>query len=119
MTQMTQSRGIPWAPDLRRLGHLGHTKTNDPNDPKHNHAGAGLQFKTMTQMTQMTQELRGRLAPACSMQHAAQWPRGRPACGRWQIPTMLGGVWVGPAAKGRQKRTGHEQFFLYPQANCF
>ena len=33
MTQMTQSRGIPWAPDLRRLGHLGHTKNNDPNDP--------------------------------------------------------------------------------------
>jgi hypothetical protein len=36
MTQMTQSRGIPWAPDPRFLGHLGQQKTNDPNDPNDN-----------------------------------------------------------------------------------
>ena len=35
-----------------------HTKTNDPNDPKTGgHAGASMQFKTVTQMTQMTQRL--------------------------------------------------------------
>jgi extradiol dioxygenase family protein len=54
MTQMTQSRGIPWAPDLRFLGHLGQQKTNDPNDPMTMATGASLQFKTVTQMTQMT-----------------------------------------------------------------
>ena len=55
MTQMTQSREIPWAPDLRFLGHLGQQKTNDPNDPMTMATGASLQFKTVTQMTQMTQ----------------------------------------------------------------
>ena len=74
MTQMTQSRLLPWAPDLRFLGHLGHTKTNDPNDPNDGmhikthdpndpktggHAGSSLRFKTMTQMTKMTQRLAG------------------------------------------------------------
>ena len=33
MTQMTQNRLFPWAPDLRPLGHLGQRKSNDPNDP--------------------------------------------------------------------------------------
>ena len=55
MTQMTQSREFPWAPDSRFLGHLGQQKTNDPNDPMTMATGASLQFKTVTQMTQMTQ----------------------------------------------------------------
>ena len=56
------------------LGHLGHIKTHDPNDPNEGshlkthdpndpitggHAGSSLRFKTVTQMTQMTQKLAG------------------------------------------------------------
>jgi hypothetical protein len=72
-----------------------------------------MQFKTVTQMTQMTQSHADiltwcMLAPACNMlRHgrSAGWPLA--------IPTMLGGVPVGPAAKGQQKRTGCEQFLFF------
>jgi hypothetical protein len=56
MTQMTQSREFPWAPDLRLLGHLGHYFLHDPNDPKHADRVAApalaCNIKTVTQMTQ-------------------------------------------------------------------
>jgi len=112
MTQMTQRREFPWAPDLRFLGHLGHTKNNDPNDPMAMATGASLQFKTMTQMTQMTQwpPAGPPPAPACNMRHGGRRPVRRRPC--WQIPTMPEGGWVGPTAKGQQKRTGYEQFFF-------
>jgi hypothetical protein len=56
------------------------------------HAGASLQLKTMTQMTQMT-----------------QWPAA--LC---NDPTGRRGR-VGPAAMGQRKRTGHKQFFYSHQ----
>ena len=75
-----------------------------------------MQFKTMTQMTQMTQgppagrrghagaSMRHASASTMAAQHAPAWPLA--------IPTMPEGVPVGPAAKGQQKRTGREQFFF-------
>jgi hypothetical protein len=75
-----------------------------------------MQFKTVTQMTQMTQgppagrrghagaSMRHASAGTMAAQHAPAWPLA--------IPTMPIGGWVGPAAKGQQKRTGYEQFFL-------
>jgi hypothetical protein len=55
MTQMTQSLGIPWAPDLRLLGHLGHYFLHDPNDPKHADRviapAPACSMETVTQMT--------------------------------------------------------------------
>jgi len=76
-----------------------------------------MQFKTMTQMTQMTQwppagpACMVMLAPACGTRAPAQWPppvRHAPA---WPLAFDQAGR-VGPTAKGRQKRTGHEQFFF-------
>ena len=75
-----------------------------------------MQFKTMTQMTQMTQSMTAgmhghagasmRHASAGTMaagmrRHAPAWPLAFDQVGR-----------VGPTAKGRQKRTGREQFFF-------
>lgn len=90
MTQMTQSRGIPWAPDLRPLGHLGHYFLRDPNDPMAMATGAGLQFKTMTQMTQMTQGMPATCLPwRASLQHVATGHRP-PTCGA-SMRQIIGG----------------------------
>jgi hypothetical protein len=83
-----------------------------------------MQFKTVTQMTQMTQWPPAGL-PWCmrrQLQHAGTVAGGRRPPPAWllAIPTMLEGVPVGPAAKGQQKRTGCEQFFFLQKfANSF
>jgi len=74
-----------------------------------------MQFKTVTQMTQMTQRHADGLT-WCMLRHD-RWPLAGPPAGRsagWPlaIPTMLEGGWVGPAAQGQQKRTDREQFFF-------
>jgi hypothetical protein len=76
-----------------------------------------MQFKTMTQMTQMTQghadKITWCMLPAgASMWHGGQWPPARSA--GWPAwPATCGwGTRAGPAAKGRQKRTDREQFFF-------
>jgi hypothetical protein len=75
-----------------------------------------MQFKTVTQMTQMTQSM-----TAGMHGHAgASMRRARPGTmaasmrryGHQQITTIPEGGWVGPTAKGQQKRTDREQFFL-------
>jgi hypothetical protein len=78
--------------------------------------GASLQFKTMTQMTQMTQSMAAGMHghDGASMRHASagRWPPAGPPAWPLAIPTMPRGGWVGPAAKGQQKRTDREQFFF-------
>jgi hypothetical protein len=90
MTQMTQSRSFPWAPDLRLLGHLGHTKNNDPNDPMATGHRASLQFKTVTQMTQMTQwppaGMHGHAGASMRHASASAMAAGMRRHGRWQYP---------------------------------
>jgi hypothetical protein len=74
------------------------------------------QFKTVTQMTQMTQS-HADILTRCMRRQLATC--GMVAGGRWHAPawplaisTMPEGVPVGPAAKGQQKRTDCEQFFF-------
>ena len=77
--------------------------------------GASLQFKTMTQMTQMTQSMAAGMHghAGASMRHASAgtWPPAGPAWPAWPLAFDQVGR-VGPSAKGQQKRTDHEQFFL-------
>jgi len=93
MTQMTQSREFPWAPDLRAWV-------------------IWVTQKTMTQMTQMTQSRPAGPLAGASLQHAARWPPAGPppAMPANTHNAKRGGA--GPAAKGRQKRTDREQFFF-------
>jgi hypothetical protein len=85
--------------------------------------GASLQFKSMTQMTQMTQSHADILTWCMrrQLQHAVPWPgtAGRSAGWPLAIPTMLGGGWVGPAAQVPQKRTGRKQFFFLQNLTLF
>jgi len=112
MTQMTQSRGIPLGARSVRLGHLGHTKNNDPNDPNDHGHQRQLAIKN-NDPNDPNDPMAARPAGA-SLQHATRGTMAaRPAGMRpLAIPTMPVGVPVGPAAKGRQKRTDREQFFL-------
>ena len=75
-----------------------------------------MQFKTMTQMTQMTQSMTAGMHghAGASMRHASAsaMAAGMRRHGRQQKTTMPRGGWVGPTAKGQQKRTGYEQFFF-------
>ena len=76
-----------------------------------------MQFKTMTQMTQMTQGhadkiTRCLLAPAGNMHAVASGRRPGPPAGQHGRQHSAWGTRAGPAAKGRQKRTDREQFFF-------
>ena len=74
-----------------------------------------MQFKTMTQMTQMTQSMTAGMHghAGASMRHASAGTMAARHAPAWPlaIPTMPEGVPIGPTAKGQQKRTGYEQFF--------
>ena len=76
-----------------------------------------MQFKTMTQMTQMTQGHADKITWACWRQPAtcgtvASGRRPGPPAGQHGRQHSAWGTRAGPAAKGRQKRTDREQFFF-------
>jgi hypothetical protein len=107
---MTQSLGIPWAPDLRLLGHLGHCFLCDPNDPKHAGRMAApapaCNLETVTQMTQcMT------TAWPCWRQLAAAG-RARRRADRGQKSIEAGGGWGRAGTGPGSALMDHEQNFF-------